>query len=67
MAIIAESAPFTPNGSKLSERIGINRQTFITYLSYLEEARILSLVLSDEDLAGIHDVLRVEGTLERLE
>lgn len=47
LAIIAESAPFTPNVSKLSQRIGINRQTFITYLSYLEEAQILRLLHRD--------------------
>ncbi len=47
LAIIADSAPFTPNVSKLSERIGINRQTFITYLSYLEEARVLRLLHRD--------------------
>ncbi len=27
-----------PNVSKLSERIGVNRNTFISYLHYLEEA-----------------------------
>ncbi len=42
--IIAESVPFTPNISKLSERIGISRQTLITYLQYLEEAKIISLL-----------------------
>ena len=35
---IAESAPFTPNVSKLSERIGINRATFLGYLHALQEA-----------------------------
>ena len=40
LLIIAESAPFIPNVSKLSERIGINRTTFITYLYYLQEAHI---------------------------
>lgn len=40
-------AVFTPNISKLSERIGINRQTFVTYLSYLEEARVLRLLRRD--------------------
>jgi len=44
LMIIAESVPFTPNISKLSERIGISRQTLITYLQYLEEAKIISLL-----------------------
>jgi uncharacterized protein len=39
--VIAESAPFIPNISKLSEKIGINRTTFLAYLHYLQEAGIL--------------------------
>lgn len=35
---IAESAPFTPNVSKLSERVGINRATFLGYLHALQDA-----------------------------
>lgn len=38
LLIIAQCAPFIPNITKLSERIGINRTTLITYLNYLEEA-----------------------------
>lgn len=38
LLIIAQSAPFVPNVTKLSERIGINRNTLITYLGYLQEA-----------------------------
>lgn len=38
LLIIAQSAPFIPNISKLSERIGINRTTLIMYLNYLQEA-----------------------------
>jgi len=37
LLIIAESVPFVPNVSKLSERIGINRGTLLLYLHYLEE------------------------------
>jgi predicted AAA+ superfamily ATPase len=40
LLIIAQSAPFIPNVTKLSERIGINRTTLITYLNYLQEAGI---------------------------
>ena len=37
LVIIAQSVPFIPNVSKLSEKIGINRATLLTYLHYLEE------------------------------
>jgi predicted AAA+ superfamily ATPase len=40
LSIISESAPFIPNISKLGERIGINRQTLLSYLHYMEEARL---------------------------
>jgi predicted AAA+ superfamily ATPase len=40
LLIIAQSAPFIPNISKLSKRIGINRTTLLTYLTYLQEAGI---------------------------
>ena len=49
--IVAESAPFIPNVSKLSERIGINRNTFITYLYYLQEAHITRHLY--RDITGI--------------
>lgn len=38
LVIIAESAPFVPNISKLSAKTGLNRTTLLTYLQYLEEA-----------------------------
>ena len=44
VSIIAQSAPFIPNVSKLSERIGITRPTFLQYLHHLDEAEILSLL-----------------------
>lgn len=44
LSIIAQSAPFVPNITKLSERIGINRQTFITYITYLEQANLIRLL-----------------------
>ena len=37
LVVIAQSVPFMPNISKLSERIQINRTTLLTYLHYLEE------------------------------
>ncbi|MBN2612615.1 MAG: ATP-binding protein [Bacteroidales bacterium] len=39
--VISASAPFIPNISKLSERIGINRQTLLTYLYNLNEAFLI--------------------------
>ena len=39
---IATSAPFTPNISKLSERIGVSRQTLILALNYLEKSRLIT-------------------------
>ncbi|MEM0994277.1 MAG: AAA family ATPase [Bacteroidota bacterium] len=44
LRIIARSAPFKPNISKLSERIGISRKTLLQYLQYLEKARLISLL-----------------------
>ena len=47
LLIIAASAPFLPNVSKLSERIGINRATFIAYLYYLQEANLTKHLYKD--------------------
>lgn len=37
LATISKAVPFVPNVSKLSERIGINRSTLLSYLHYLNE------------------------------
>ena len=47
LQIIAESVPFIPNISKLSERTGLNRNTIISYLGYLEEAHIIKNLYKD--------------------
>lgn len=39
--ILAESVPFKPNISKLSERIGISRNLLIEFIKYLEEIRVI--------------------------
>jgi len=39
--IVAESVPFKPNISKLSEHVGVNRHTLISFLRYLEDMRII--------------------------
>lgn len=40
LQIISQSVPFIPNVTKISERIGINRATMLTYLHYLQEAHL---------------------------
>lgn len=38
--IFSESVPFIPNVTKLAERIGINRNTLVSYLFFLQEAHL---------------------------
>lgn len=40
LMIIAESVPFTPNVQKMSEQVGINRTTLLSYLHYLQETHL---------------------------
>lgn len=40
LSIIADAVPFVPNVSSLSRKIGINRQTLLAYLHYLEESKL---------------------------
>ncbi len=47
--IIAVSAPFTPNISKLSEQIGINRETLLSYLWYLNQAQLIANIYRDSN------------------
>ena len=52
LKVIAASAPFKPNVSKLSERIGINRNTLVQYLRYLEKANLIRLLhVPDKDIS----------------
>lgn len=46
-------ATFIPNVTKLSERIKINRQTFITYLAYLEQANLIHLLYRETRGIGL--------------
>ncbi len=39
--ILASSVPFKPNISKLSDKIGVHRNTLIQYLHHLEKARLI--------------------------
>ncbi|WP_026953245.1 ATP-binding protein [Algoriphagus mannitolivorans] len=47
LGIIADSVPFIPNVSKLSDKIGLNRTTLLTYLNYLAESKITANLYSD--------------------
>jgi len=40
LVLLTESVPFTPNVTKISARIGINRATMLSYLHYLDEAEL---------------------------
>lgn len=42
--ILASHVPFKPNVQKLSERVGLHRNTFTQYLHYLEKARIINML-----------------------
>ncbi|MFN3801384.1 MAG: hypothetical protein ACK4SB_06855, partial [Belliella pelovolcani] len=42
LSLISQSVPFKPNVAKLSEKIGIHRNTLTTYLHYLEKARVIN-------------------------
>ena len=44
LGMVAESVPFTPNITKLSERIGISRNALVRALYLLEKARLLLLL-----------------------
>ncbi len=41
LQIVTESVPFVPNISKLSDNMGISRETLSTYLHFMNEAHIL--------------------------
>lgn len=43
LGVIAESAPFTPNISKIAERLKLGRTSVLTYLKHLADAHVLNL------------------------
>lgn len=52
--VISESSPFKPNIEKLSERIGISRNTLKDYLYYLGEALLInSLTVSGKGISRL--------------
>lgn len=55
---VATSVPFKPNISKLSERIGISRQSLLTLLNYLEKAEIIYQLNTDN--TGVSSLAKPE-------
>ncbi|SDA96794.1 hypothetical protein SAMN03080617_04288 [Algoriphagus alkaliphilus] len=52
LSIIADSVPFIPNVTKISQKIGINRTTLLTYFHYLDESKLTSnLYQSNEGIS----------------
>ncbi len=51
--IISESVPFKPNISKLSERIGINRNSLVQFIRYLEDIRVIKCLYADTKDIGV--------------
>ena len=65
LLVISESSPFIPNIAKLSERIGLNRQTMLTYLYYLNDAHLTCSIYKDAHLISVlqkPDKLFLENT-----
>ena len=42
LKILATTVPFKPNISNLSEQVGVDRNTLVNYLHYLEKARLVN-------------------------
>ena len=45
--IIAQSAPFKPNISKLAERIGVTRNTIVEYINHLSDTKLLNKIYAN--------------------
>jgi predicted AAA+ superfamily ATPase len=60
MAIIAESVPFKPNMSKISEMLAISRNNIADYLLYMVEAGMLAQLRDDtQGIRGLGKVNKV--------
>ena len=51
--IISESVPFKPNISKLSERIGMSRNSLVQFIRYLEDIRVIKCLYADTKGIGV--------------
>ncbi len=58
LSIVASSVPFVPNTTKISERIGINRLTLLSYLYYLEETKLTKNI--HKDISGVNKLQKPE-------
>ncbi len=58
LAIIAESVPFKPNFTKISQIIGVSRNSLDDYFSYMEKAGLISQLR--DDTIGIRGLGKVE-------
>jgi predicted AAA+ superfamily ATPase len=60
LSIIAESVPFKPNFSKISEVLGVSRNSLEDYFSYLEKAGLISQLRdSTKGIRGLGKVDKV--------
>ena len=60
MAIIAESVPFKPNMTKISEILAISRNVIADYLLYMEEAGMLTQLRDDtKGIRGLGKINKV--------
>lgn len=58
LQIVAESVPFIPNIDNLSKRIGIHRNTLLSYLYYLQETQLTNHL--HKDISGINRLQKPE-------
>lgn len=58
LSIIAESVPFKPNFSKISEIIGVSRNSLDDYFSYMEKAGLIGQLRNET--SGIRGLGKVE-------
>jgi predicted AAA+ superfamily ATPase len=58
LQIVSESVPFIPNIDNLCKRIGIHRNTLLSYLCYLQETRLTNHL--HKDISGINRLQKPE-------
>ena len=58
LSIIAESVPFKPNFSKISQMIGVSRNSLDDYFSYMEKAGLIGQLRNET--SGIHGLGKID-------
>ena len=58
LQIVAEAVPFVPNIDSLSKRIGIHRNTLLSYLYYLQETQLTNHL--HKDISGVNRLQKPE-------